>query len=62
MSERVSVGYQQVTCKQCKRTYVCTPQDDYYDFTDTTDGTCIQCLMKEAGVKTLITVHLKELL
>ena len=25
-----AVQWQQVTCRRCKRTYQCTPEDDYY--------------------------------
>ena len=25
-----ALQWQQVTCRRCKRTYQCTPEDDYY--------------------------------
>ena len=36
-------GY--VMCKVCKRVYVCTPVDDYYNNTTNSDGMCNECLM-----------------
>lgn len=36
-----------VTCRRCERTYRCTPLDDYYEATSTTDGLCFQCLLAE---------------
>ncbi len=51
MSEqREDVGYKPVTCRTCKRTYTCTPFDDYYGFTDATDGECEDCLIAAAGL------------
>ncbi len=50
-TERPFLGGQQVKCKVCQREYVCTPDDDYYDFTNAEDGTCELCLLKEAGIE-----------
>lgn len=46
----MSLRYQSVRCRDCGRTYVCTPQDDYYDATTPTDGRCLACLVKGAGL------------
>lgn len=48
--KREDVGYQKVTCKDCGRSYTCTPFDDYYGFTTTTDGVCERCLIWAAGL------------
>ena len=50
----------QVTCAHCKRTYVCTPEDDFYD--DIPDwvengGLCITCLLKRSGVSKHIPIR-----
>lgn len=39
--------YQDVTCRRCARSYVCTPLDDYYESTTATDGECFDCLIAE---------------
>lgn len=48
---------QKVTCRGCGRTYRCTPAEDYYNATTSTDGQCEACLTAEHGlpdVRTLI--------
>lgn len=49
--EQVGAAYQQVTCRDCGRTYRATPMDDYYGSTTLSDGQCTQCLMKDAGLE-----------
>lgn len=45
----VAVQWQQVTCRRCKRTYQCTPEDDYYGFgienPGPDEGVCFRCLL-----------------
>lgn len=59
MSEELnkSVCGKQVKCKACGREYRCTPVDDYYNSTTTTDGSCIDCLAKENGCGRVIEPH-----
>lgn len=45
----VDARMQMVTCASCKRTYRCTPTDDYYNNTTLDDGVCEPCLLKNAG-------------
>jgi hypothetical protein len=40
----------QVTCRTCLRTWQCTPENDYYGSTTTTDGQCMHCMMRDAGM------------
>lgn len=49
-SERPFFGRQEVTCRQCKRTYTCTPEDDYYDAETATSGICFGCLLAKDGM------------
>lgn len=48
--------YQQVTCKDCKRTYTCTPESDYFGGPDgalpesATSGRCFACLLRAGGM------------
>jgi hypothetical protein len=44
-----ALRWQQVTCRRCKRTYQCTPEDDYYSAGGPDEGTCFRCLLIEAG-------------
>jgi hypothetical protein len=37
--------YKEVTCKDCKETYICVPAKDYYDSTNNKDGVCYDCLI-----------------
>lgn len=46
-----SVQWQQVTCRDCKRTYQCTPEDDYYDAATLDDGRCFRCLLIANGMQ-----------
>jgi hypothetical protein len=46
--------WQEVTCRCCKRTYTCTPEDDYYGpgedkAAGPQDGVCFKCLLVEGG-------------
>ena len=50
-----SVAWQQVTCDRCKRTYQCTPADDYYCAADG-DHCCEPCLMAGMGATGLMIV------
>ena len=48
--------WQQVTCRDCKQTYTCTPESDYFgdasgDLPDSaTSGRCFACLLKLGGM------------
>ncbi len=48
-----AIQWRQVTCRQCKRTYQCTPEDDYYgagtDMPGPADGVCFTCLLIISG-------------
>jgi hypothetical protein len=46
-----SVQWQRVTCRDCKRTYQCTPEDDYYGATTVDDGQCFGCLLIANGMQ-----------
>jgi hypothetical protein len=49
-------AWQQVTCRTCKRTYTCTPEDDYYGEPgggrpgSATSGVCFGCMLKRGGM------------
>jgi hypothetical protein len=51
------VGFEMVTCKECKVSYQCTPMHDYYNSTTTTDGVCESCLLKAMKVDQVIEVN-----
>lgn len=43
-----------VTCRKCRRTYTCTPEDDYYDDghgAGAGEGVCTECMLDAAGIK-----------
>lgn len=43
--------WQTVTCSDCRRTYRCTPEDDYYNETEAgDDGCCFDCLLARQGL------------
>lgn len=48
-----AVQWQQVTCRECKRTYQCTPEDDYYgadvEKPGPDEGVCFSCLLIHHG-------------
>jgi len=48
-----AIQYQQVTCRRCKRTYQCTPEDDYYGHGKANpgpdEGVCFACLLILSG-------------
>lgn len=47
----VDLGWQMVQCKDCKRRYQCTPEDDFYgDHKDASDGRCFPCLLRFNGL------------
>lgn len=41
--------WQQVTCRDCGRTYTCTPEDDCYGADSATTGQCFACLLTAHG-------------
>jgi hypothetical protein len=47
---------QQVTCRDCKRAYTCTPEDDYWGTPgqglpdSAASGLCFSCLLKAGGL------------
>lgn len=49
MTGPVDVRWQQVRCKDCKRRYQCTPEDDYYGSQGCDDGQCFACLLIANG-------------
>jgi hypothetical protein len=54
MSESFNAAWQHVTCRICRRTYRCTPADDYYENTTATDGVCEKCLVGDMPVHTIL--------
>ena len=48
-----AIQWQQVTCRRCKRTYQCTPEDDYYGWDAASpgpqEGVCFTCLLILSG-------------
>lgn len=50
------VQWQQVTCSRCKRSYQCTPGDDYYGadpegpMPGPDEGVCLACLLALNGL------------
>lgn len=55
MTERPFFGWQQVTCRECGRTYTCTPEEDHYDAGSATSGVCFGCLLKAGGMNPEVT-------
>lgn len=51
-----SKAYQQVTCDRCKRTYQCTPTDDFYCAAEG-DHCCEPCLLGDMGTAGLIVIN-----
>jgi hypothetical protein len=51
-NEMWSPCWKQVKCRTCGREYTCTPDDDYYNSTNATDGVCEKCLLNKAGITT----------
>jgi hypothetical protein len=54
-AEEWDAAGQQVTCKRCHRTYVCTASDDYYGMGEhrasgPDDGYCFACLLAENNI------------
>lgn len=45
-----------VVCSGCERRYVCTPADDYYNATTTTDGVCFDCLTAGIASRRVVVV------
>lgn len=45
VARRPFFGWREVTCRECSRTYTCTPEDDYYDAETATSGLCFRCLL-----------------
>lgn len=55
MTEVFDARWQRVTCRDCKRTYTCTPEADYFGIGKTrpasaTDGLCFACLLTASGL------------
>lgn len=56
MSLSFDARWQQVTCSDCKRTYTCTPEEDYFGLPgedrpeSTTSGVCFSCLLIRGGM------------
>lgn len=49
-------AWEMVTCSKCGRTYQCTPHDDYYNATTTTDGVCSECLTADVPSARVVVV------
>lgn len=55
------IHWQQVTCRDCKHTYTCTPETDYYgdagdDVPDSaTSGRCFACMLIAGGMDPEVT-------
>lgn len=49
MDLNTAIQWQQVTCRRCKRTYQCTPEEDYYgagvELPGPGEGVCFACLL-----------------
>jgi hypothetical protein len=49
-------AWQQVTCRDCKRTYTCTPESDYFGDAggsrpeSATSGRCFACMLTAGGM------------
>jgi hypothetical protein len=56
-----NAAWQEVTCRECKRTYTCTPEDDYYGRAgegrpdSATSGTCFRCMLTAGGMNPEVT-------
>lgn len=50
-TEKPFLGGRKVRCKDCGKEYICTPENDYYHYTNNKDGVCEQCLLQEHGLK-----------
>lgn len=47
-------AWQQVCCRTCRRTFTCTPEDDYYDDghgAGPDEGVCTGCMLDAAGIE-----------
>jgi hypothetical protein len=51
MSDHADLRHAEVRCRECGKEYVCTPDQDYFNATNNTDGLCWDCLMAEQGLK-----------
>jgi len=51
MADRPFLGGRRVTCSKCGRTYICTPENDYYKYTNAEDGVCEECLLDEHDIE-----------
>ena len=53
--------WQQVTCRDCKREYTCTPEEDYFGDADgsipesATSGRCFACMLTAGGMDPEVT-------
>ena len=60
MTASFNAAWQQVTCRDCKRTYTCTPEDDYWGDPgvlpdSATSGRCFACMLKAGGLDPEVT-------
>lgn len=61
MTGRPFFGWQEVTCRECGRTYTCTPEDDYYGEPgrggpeSATSGVCFSCSLRRGGMDPEVT-------
>ena len=56
MSAAFNAAWQQVTCRDCGRTYTCTPEEDYFGDPggglpeSATSGRCFACMLRAGGL------------
>ena len=51
MASRADLQFADVKCKECGKEYKCTPNEDYYNATNATDGVCWDCLLVEKDME-----------
>lgn len=44
------MGQETVICKDCKREYEKTENNDYYNAKNNHDGVCLDCLLRGGGI------------
>jgi hypothetical protein len=49
--DHADLRHAEVRCRECGKEYVCTPDQDYFNATNNTDGLCWNCLMEESNMK-----------
>jgi len=44
------IRWEMVRCRECGKEYRCTPSQDYFEATTTTDGLCWDCFLPFKGM------------